>query len=135
MEDVDIGSNFFEAYPSLHDSQPKHYYNSNEFNEMYVKFSDMKNNLNVINLNVTSLRANGDTLVSYLKTVRVIFDIICITKMWQKVETLRPIFFPNYKLFGSFRANDFKGGGVAILVKLDYKCNIVDELTLNNDII
>ena len=135
MEDVDIDSNFFETYPSLQDSQPKNYYDSKEFNEMYVKFSDTKKNLNVLNLNVRSLTANGDTLVSYLETLRVNFDIICITETWQKVESLSPIYFPDYKLFGSFRANGLKGGGVAILVKSDYKCNIIDELTLNNDII
>ena len=118
MEDVDIDSNFFEAYPSLHDSQPKHYYDSKEFNEMYVKFSDTKKNLNVLNLNVRSLTANGDTLVSYLETLRVNFDIICITETWQKIESLSPIYFPNYKSFGSFRANVLKRG-VAILVKSD----------------
>ena len=82
MEDVGIDSNFFEACPSLHDSQPKYYYDSIEFNEMYVKLNDTKKNLNVLNFNVRSLTANGDTLVSYLKTLRVNFDSICITETW-----------------------------------------------------
>ena len=73
MEDVDIDSNFFEAYPSPHDSQPKHYYDSKEFNEMYVKFSDKKNNLSVLNLNVKSQTASIDTLVSYFETLKVNF--------------------------------------------------------------
>ena len=80
MEDVDIDSNFFEVYPSIRDSQSIHCYDSKEFNEMYVEFGDTKNNLNVLNLNVRSLTANGDTLVSYLETLRVDFDIICITE-------------------------------------------------------
>ena len=80
MEDVDIDSNFFEAYPSLHSNQPKHCYDSNEFNEMYVKLNDAKKSLNVLNLNVRSLTANGDTLVSYLETLRVNFDINCLTE-------------------------------------------------------
>ena len=52
MEYVDIDSIFFEAYPSLHDSQPKHYFDSKEFNEMYVKLNDTEKNLNVLKLNV-----------------------------------------------------------------------------------
>ena len=104
MEDIDIDSYFFEAYPSLHDTQPKHYYDSKEFNEMYVKFSDTKNNLKFLNL-------NSDTLVSYMDTLRVNFNIICITEPWQNVKSLSPIYSQNYKLFGSFRANSIKGRG------------------------
>ena len=114
MEVVDIDSNCFEAYPSLHESQPKHYYDSKEFNEMYVKFSDTKNNLKFLNL-------NSDTLVSYMDTLRVNFNIICITEPWQNVKSLSPIYSQNYKLFGSFRANSIKGrGAMNILTQILY---------------
>ena len=82
---VDVDSNFFEAYSSLHDSQPKHYYDSKKFNEMYVKFSDTKINIGVLNFNVRSVTTNGDTLVSCLETLKLNFDIILIIETWQKV--------------------------------------------------
>ena len=90
-----------------------------EVNEMYVRFNDAKNNLSVLDLNVRSLTANGETLVSYLESPKVNFDINCITETWQKIESSSPIYFPSYKLFGSFRGNGAEGGCVAIIVKSD----------------
>ena len=76
---------------------------------MDVELSDTKVNLSVLNFNVRSLKTNGDIMVSYLEILKVYYDITWITETCQQVESLSPIYFPNYKIFGSFRTNGVKG--------------------------
>ena len=67
---------------------------------MNAKFTVTKRNMSVLNLNIRSLTASGDTLVLYLETLKVSSDVICTTETWQKVKTLSPVYFPDNKLFG-----------------------------------
>ena len=67
---------------------------------MNAKFTVTKRNMSVLNLNIRSLTASGDTFVFYFETLRVNFDFICITGKWQKVESLNPICFLAHSLKG-----------------------------------
>ena len=60
--DADI-NHFDQMYPSLQNSRRNQYYNTEKFNEIVSDLNER--DFSVIYLNINSIRANGDCLVSF----------------------------------------------------------------------
>ena len=82
--DIDVDLNDFENTSlSYLNSAGKNYFNCDQFNEDFKEcISNSDNNLSVFHINIRSITANGDDLVSYLETLNIKYDVICLCETW-----------------------------------------------------
>ena len=79
--DIDADINHFDQiYPSLLKSRRNQQYNTDKFIELVSKLKER--DFSVIHLCINSNRANGECLLSFVSTLNLTFDIICITETW-----------------------------------------------------
>ena len=77
--DIDADINHFDQiYPSLQNSRINQYYDTESFNGLVSNFN--QRDFSVMHLNINSIKANGDSLLSFLSTLNHKFDIICLTE-------------------------------------------------------
>ena len=88
--------------------------------------------LNVIHLNVRSLRSKCDELLCTIQSTGVNFSVIVLSETWLRTEN-ELMDIPGYYAFHSIRQNRL-GGGVSILVSNSLSAELVPSLTLNNNI-
>ena len=111
----------------LHDVDPSNfkldltidskYYTSDEFNLNHK--SIFQHGLNVININVRSLKKNFDKLSLLLTSFSIYFDIISVTESWLNVDNNFVFDIPDYNTVLSSRVHK-RGGGVIIDVKISH---------------
>ena len=124
--DADV-NHFNILYPSLTQAVP--YYDADSFNndlDFNTEFS-----LSLIHVNIRSLAANGDTFISYLSTLNLTFDVICLTETWTCDSSLDHL-FPNYNGFHYSRSSS-RGGGVAIYIDKSFESSACPEISTMND--
>ena len=132
IEDIDVDLNHFnQLYPTFQQSTNNQYFDSNKFNTKFNEHNDK--NLNIIHFNARSMNANGDGFSSFLSTLNIKFDIVCICETWYNVHSGLDIFFPSYKGFHVFREGERRGGGVSIYVRRKLNSEIVPHLTVCRD--
>ena len=132
VEDIDVDSDFYDTYPSIHNDQSKQYYDANEFNALIHDCDDPSSTLKVLNLNIQSLSAKEDNFLSYFETLNVNFDIICLTETWMQKDDLRINFLPDYQDFNQIRLSS-RGGGVSIYIENTIQARILKQLSCTND--
>lgn len=136
FSDIDIESNFYENLQLFeNETNDGQYFTSDEFNVNISNSIDKEQSLKILNLNVRSLLANGMSLVSYLGTLHVTFDVICLTETWANEGRAVMNFFPDYIGFCSGRSTDTFGGGVAIYVRKNFIACELSSLTCNSDLL
>ena len=127
--DIDADINHFDQiYPSLQNSRRNQYYNTETFNELVSDLNER--DFSVIHLNINSIRANGDCLLSFLSTLNLKFDIICLTETRLTDLEQADSVFQNYKCYCSNRLNR-GGGGAAVFILKNIKSEPMSELTVN----
>ena len=112
FRDIDTENNLYETRHEINDSQ---YLTSDEYNNIISSSIDTELSLNVLNLNIRSLPANDMNLVSYLGTLHVNFDVICLTETWANEGGTVMNFFPGHIEFSSKRTTGPSGSSVATL--------------------
>ena len=97
--ELDADLNHFDLlYPSISQSRERQYFNTDTFNESFNR-NNCKS-FRIIHLNIRSIQANGDDFVTYLSTLKTIFDVICFSETWMSDSSmLNP--FPDYNGFHS----------------------------------
>ena len=96
-------------------------------------FIESESGLNILCVNIRSVRKNFDDLLASLISFDVNFHVIVLCETWLQNETeWCPV--SGYSAFHSIR-QDKKGGGVTVLVSDSVRCNLVDNLTINDIII
>ena len=129
--DVDSNLDDFETlYPSHPFDRNNQYYDASKLNSAVP--SDLNGSLSVIHLNIRSLKANGEDFIAYLATLRVTFDVICLSETWQVNPTVDSL-FPDYVGYHAQRPAGQRGGGVAIYVHKKYASSLITELTVMTD--
>ena len=85
-------------------------------------------------MNIRSLHKNGDELLTYLKTLKLSFDVICLTETWLLEDfSIIAELFPHYNSYNSVRLGNQPSGGSTILVHSDYSSMEMGELSCNNE--
>lgn len=132
FDDIDADLNHFsELYPSFHHNLLNQYYDTAKFNEKFQHDNGV--NLNIIHLNIRSLNANGDCFSSFLSTLEIKFDIICLTETWLHADNFIDNFFPGYAGFHLTRESSRRGGGVAVYVGNNLNAKIIPDMSINHD--
>ena len=105
---------FNDAYTSLTENRANQYYMNATFNRLTARGT--KKNLCIIHVNIRSLKAIGDVLVSCLSTLNQSFHIICFTESWLgDLSIVLNDLFPQYLSFNSHRSGR-RGGGTAVYI-------------------
>ena len=127
--DIDADINHFDQiYPSLQNSRRNQYYDTEKFNRLV---SDQgRRDFSVMHLNINSVRANGDSLLSFLSTLNHKFDIICLTETRLGDLEQADAVFQNYTSYYSNRLNR-RGGGAAIFILTSITSEPMTNLTVN----
>ena len=107
-------NHFNELYPSFQHNIKIQYYDTAKCNKSFQHNNG--SNLNIILLNIRFLNANGDCFSSFLSTLDLKFDLICLTETWLHTDNLIDNFFPGYIDFHLIREISSRGGGVAMYV-------------------
>ena len=106
---IDADLNHFDLlFPSFNNSNSDQYYDGTKFNEKFPTTD--KNDLSLIHLNIRSFHRNSDLFLTFLSTLDLKFDIICLSETWATDSALNNP-FTNHNLFQSTRANRHGGGG------------------------
>ena len=136
FDDIDLDSNYFNYnYSSLsHGLTNDQYYDSDKFNDTFSL--SHRPYFKLIHVNVRSLPKNGNTLVAYLETLKLKFDIVCFSETWLNSTRCIDNIFSDFNQFHSMRPNNQPpGGGVAIFVHKSFVSTEFIELSCNNDTI
>ena len=132
-EELDADARHFdEIYPSLNQNRQRQYYDHATFNSAFPNNSD--SDLSIFHVNIQSIKAKGDKLISYLSLLKRKFDIICLTETWYGEEKIAEIFFEQYMGFYSNRLSR-KGGGACILISKKLNCQLTETLNVNSDFV
>ena len=88
------------------------YYNVETFNSEFTELN--QTDLSIINLNIRYLVANRDDFYSYISTLNLNFDVICLSETWINESNLSDNhLFPLYNSGHSSRPPGKRGGGVS----------------------
>ena len=151
------GEMFVDADSLDHESLQRYYETSNEENnniyannlvsscaihalnscKYYLPFDiscTSSNNLNVMHLNIRSLRSKLDSFISLISTMGCEFDIMSISESWLSDDIVKDYCVPGYTLVFNNRQN-MRGGGVAIYIKNKFKFSNRNDLDVNNKLV
>lgn len=84
--------------------------------------------LNIILVNIRSLRANFDELLLFINRNKIKFDILGITESWIRKEESFSYQIPGYKLFVQERTSKLSGG-VALYLRSGLKCTVTEIIS------
>ena len=138
FNDIDFDLNHFNQFNNnFNNNFGNEYFNSDSFNNYIINENLQLNNfenLSLIHLNIRSIKANGDNFISYLETINLKFDLICLSETWINDDDFLEDFLPGYKGFHSIRSGS-RGGGVSIFVNEKFDSSMIDNLTINSEFI
>ena len=120
LDEIDVDSNFLNINNEnlMDGSLTESYYDAEKFNNVLVEDSS---NVNIIHVNIRSMRKNVDEFIAFLETLRLKFQIICFSETWLSERRTIENIFPDYRSFHSMRPESAPpGGGVAIYVHKKY---------------
>ncbi|XP_065650433.1 MATH and LRR domain-containing protein PFE0570w-like [Hydra vulgaris] len=114
-----------------------YYYNSNI--STLIGNIDV-NALSILHLNIRSIQKNFDKFKEFLFSVKIKFQIICLTETWcrnKEIKNNSNFQLNNYKVIHQIRGSEKIGGGVCIFIhnSLDFKlrkemCSITKDFEL-----
>ena len=123
--DADI-NHFDQIYRSLQNSRINQYYDTESFNGLVSNFN--QRDFSVMHLNIKSIKANGDSLLSFVSTLNYKFDIVCVTETrLHDLEQANAV-FQNYTSYKSNRVNRPRGGAV-VFILTSIICELMTNLT------
>jgi len=133
LADIDADVNHFnEIYPELINQNNSKYYSIGDINNVNT---DDAGDLSVINLNIRSLAAHYDELLSMLEGIKCKFSIICLTESWLSNSTRDLYAIEGYNAFHSLRDGGRRGGGVTVFVKSKFTATVLPAASLQADYI
>ena len=80
LQNIDADINHFNnAFPDVfNNDNSNQYFTVETFNNQFNHLN--KTDLSILHLNIRSLAANGEDFISYIETLTVKFDIICLSE-------------------------------------------------------
>ena len=132
LQSIDAEINHFNnAFPDVFNNDNlNQYFTVETFNNQFNHLS--KTDLSILHLNIRSLAANGDDFISYIETLNVKFDIICLSETWlNDSNIIDNHFFPLYNSYHSFRPAGKRGGDVSIFVIKNHPFENLPHLSSN----
>lgn len=128
---IDPDDNFYNCvFDSLDQSRQSEYYTVDRFNLL----TDDSSALTLLNFNIRSFNANGDSFLSMLGTLKDDPDIIVLTETWLDDKSKSFCNLLGYHSFHTVRGTG-RGGGVSIFCKELLSSSPLNHLCLCNETI
>ena len=130
LNDIDADLNFFDSNNEnlLNVSFTDAYFDADKFNN---SFQYENGSLNIIHINIRSMRKNIDNFVAFLETLKFKFQVLCFSETWLNEIRVIENIFPDFSSFHSMRpVSSSPGGGVAIYISNEF---ISSEILSYND--
>ena len=111
------------------------YYTVGDFNNLHNN-SEENSDLKIFNQNICGINCNYDKLVSYLATLKIEFDVICLTECHIEKDMLGTDMHEKFPLNGFtmyYVNSNIRYGGVMIYVKNNLNASYINELTGSNE--
>ena len=123
LDDLDPDLNHFNEFNECK------FFSHREFND---KFSNSKNSLGIIHINIRSINKNLDEFLAFLSQLTFCFSVVILTETWlmSRSDWLEVEGLNGYHSIRS----DRRGGGVSVLVRDDIKSSLINEWCINDDI-
>ena len=123
LDDLDPDLNHFNEFKECK------FFSQREFND---KFSNSKNSLGIIHINIRSINKNLDEFLAFLSQLSFCFSVVILTETWlmSRSDWLEVEGLNGYHSIRS----DRRGGGVSVLVRDDIKSSLINEWCINDDI-
>ena len=134
FDNIDVDNNFYNNnYPSINGNIREQYFDSANFCESFDSYNRPNlADLKLIHVNIRSIQKNGDKLLTYLETLNVNFDVVCLTETWLlKDFTCIHEMFPDYNAYHSVRPGNQPSGGVTVLIHSKYSSREIVSLSCN----
>ena len=133
-QDIDPDANFFNI-PELHLGTNSNYYLEDDFNSLSSSNVIINNSkLSLFHLNIRSLRCNNVNLLTYLQTLSLNFNVICLTETWLHERDKEYYNLPGYTHVSVTRTNS-RGGGISVFIDKQIEHRILPELCIVDDVI
>ena len=134
LDHLDVDYNFFNKSSSNHQQNfGSSYYSSDHFNQQCnTEHLDNESNFKSIHLNIHAFSANGLDFKVHLATLKVKFDVICLTETWLNFADENIILFPGYTSYHSIREQR-RGGGVSVFINSKFESNQLHDHSFNFD--
>ena len=83
--------------------------------------------INVLHINARSLNKNYDQVISLIKSLPKLPDVLCISETWLNANNVHLHEIDGYNSHHVYRPIDSSGGGVAIYVNIDLQSEIIKD--------
>lgn len=127
LHSIDPDNNFFNSiFGSFGQSRQSAYYTVDQYNSC---FDSLHNYLTILNFNIRSFGANGDSFLGLLHSLNNLPQIIILTETWLDDENKKYCNIDGYSCFHSVR-NRSRGGGVSVFCSGSAVVDSVDRLSV-----
>ena len=131
LQNLDVDLNHFsELFPNYDDDSHNYYYSIDSFNENFYNLNN--SDFSLMHVNIRSLSKNGDSLVAFLSTLTINFDVICLTETWGQNSTVLNSYFPDYQGYHCCRSVGERGGGVSVFISNALDTEIFKNISRSN---
>lgn len=86
--------------------------------------------INILHINARSLNKNYDQVISFIKSLPKLPDILCISETWLNANNVHLHEIDGYKSYHVHRPLYSPGGGVAIYVNIDLQSEIIKDFCM-----
>ena len=132
MRAVDLDCNMFnEAYSAIGSSEVSKYYSIEQLNN---ELTNSTSATTVLNYNIHSIKANGDTFVALLQSLTKLPQILVITETWLNSFENNDMIIDGFEAFNTVRIYA-RSGGVSVYVHGTIRAHRLVHLSVRTEII
>ena len=97
--------------------------------------SGNRDKFSILHLNIRSMQKTFENFMSFYKSIKHNFKVICLTETWcHEGDEKNSIFqIPNYSVIHQVRSQNKKGGGVCMYIHNSLTFKVIKELSESND--
>ena len=120
FSNIDVDLNHIPELQQQNDfNYSSQYFDEEGFNSLCIDDKDLR----ILHLNIRSLCSCMKDLCALLTSLKVKFDIICITESWLSDHTEPLYSLPGYNAYHSLRPVGKRGGGISVFISHGYSVN------------
>ena len=131
---MDENTNFSDIDPDMNMNTmnlPTRYYTIDEYCNLHFQ---MDFNLSMLNYNIYSFFAHQPNFESFLEILPDQFDVIVVSETWLNPFNFQSCHLNNYLGYHTYRTES-RSGGISVFAKRIFKSNVIESLSLCNEII
>ena len=119
-----------QMFQHVNFSELSKYYDISSYNNSFATTDS--HILSVIHVNLRSIRANVDKMITMMHALKSHPDVIAVSKHWLTENNKDSFIINGYKPFHVIRSWDTRGGGISPLIRNNIQTELVSKFTYSN---